>query len=119
MNMDTQGLVSAIEDLGIVVFPGYPGTQARAPYVVVRPMIFEHENISIGGEAVDWDHQFGLYCVGGSVDASFNLARMVVSALDGSRMGDSTMSLSVGYVGAQVEGNYETQITTQSHQGGI
>lgn len=119
MTMSIQSLINGVAGLGLTTFSGYPGTRARAPYVVIRPMLIEHENIAVNGAAVDWDHQYGLYCVGGSVEASFNLAKSVVAGLDGKRMGDSTVSLSIGYVGAQVEGNYETQITAQSHQGGV
>lgn len=117
--MDLQSLVNAIQSLGLVATPGYPASGARPPYVVVRPMIVDHENVAVNGQAIDWDHQYGLYCVGGSVEASFNLAKSVVAGLDGGRFGDSTASLSIGYVGAQVEGNYETQVTAQSTQGGI
>ncbi|QBZ73205.1 tail terminator [Microbacterium phage Theresita] len=117
--MDMQSIREAVEGLGLVAYTGYPSSNSRAPYVVVRPMIVDTENIAINGATIDWDHQYGLYCVGGSVEASFNLAKAVVQGLDGERMGDSTLSPSIGYVGAQVEGNYETQVTVQSTQGGI
>uniref|UniRef100_A0AAU6R607 Tail terminator protein n=1 Tax=Micrococcus phage Olihed TaxID=3092209 RepID=A0AAU6R607_9CAUD len=117
--MDIQSLVTAVEALGVTTAPGYPGSKTRAPYVVVRPMIIDHENVAINGQTIDWDHQYGLYCVGGSVEASFNLARAVVQGLDGQRVGGDVVSASIGYVGAQVEGNYETQVTAQSTQGGI
>src|SRR5690606_17447293 len=92
---------------------GYPPTGAKLPYVINRPMIIDVDVLAMCGDSIDWDYQFGLYCCGGSVEASFNLATAVMGELQGARVGGTTLSTSLGYVGAEVEGHYETQVTVQ------
>lgn len=98
---------------------GYAPTGARVPYVVSRPLIVDDLELALAGNALDWDFQFSLYCCGGSVEASYNLALEVMQQLQGVRVGDTTLSTSMGYIGAQVEGHYESQVTVQLNQGGI
>jgi hypothetical protein len=113
---DVSGLLRAA---GIPTFDGYPGTGSTVPYVVVRPMILDPEVLALCGETLDWDFNFGVYCCAASVEASFNLAKMSVAALQGKRVGGSTLSCTMGYVGAQTESRYETQITVQINQGAL
>lgn len=98
---------------------GYAPTGAQVPYVVSRPLLIDDLARALDGSAIDWDFQFSLYCAGGSVEASYNLAVMVMDDLDGKRVGGTTLSTSMGYIGAQVEGHYESQVTVQLNQGGI
>lgn len=98
---------------------GYAPTGAKLPYVVSRPLLIDDLELAINGEAIDWDLQYSLYCCGASVEASHNLALMVMRELHGKRVGNTTLSTSMGYDGAQVEGHYESQVTVQLNQGGI
>jgi len=110
-------LVEAIPDL--VVFEGYPSTGAKVPYVVHRPLYIDVDANSASGEVIDWNYQTTLYACGGSVNASFNLALMLMSALQGAPVSGTTLSTSMGYAGAPVEGHYESQVTVQLNLGGI
>jgi len=98
---------------------GYPATGQELPYVVARPLTAGTETESVNGKAIDWDFQFSLYCAAASVEASFNLAVMVMAELQGARVGNTTLSTSMGYSGAQVEGHYESQVTVQLNQGAL
>ena len=98
---------------------GYAATGARAPYSVIRPLFLGDQGVALDGSAVAWDDQFSVYCVAASVEASFNLGLLVIAALQGTRVRGTTLSTSMGYVGAVVEGYYETQVTVQLNQGGI
>jgi hypothetical protein len=98
---------------------GYPITGQALPYVVSRPLAASTLEEAICGDAIDWDFQFTLYCAAASVEASFNLAVLVMAELQGARVGGTTLSTSMGYSGAQVEGHYESQVTVQLNQGGI
>ena len=100
-------------------YEGYPATGAQLPYVVSRPLLADTLEQAINGTAMDWDVQFSLYCCGASVAASYNLAVSVMMTLQGARVGGTTLSVSMGYSGAQVEGHYETQVTVQLNQGGL
>lgn len=102
----------------ITCYDGYAPTGAKPPYVVNRPLVIDHVNLAIAGNAIDWDHQFTLYCCAGSVEASLNLAKAVIAKLQGARVEGSTLAASMGYSGALVEGQYESQVTVQTHQGG-
>lgn len=99
---------------------GYAATGAQLPYVVTRPLLmddgFDLER-ALDGSAIGWDTQISLYCCGASVEASYNLALMVMGDLDGKRVAGTTLATSMGYVGAPVEGHYETQVTAQLIQG--
>lgn len=117
--MDITQVNAHIETLPVKVYDGYAPTGARAPYVVTRPLFLDAEGIALDGSAVAWDYQVTAYCVGASVSASFNLAQSVIGAVQGKRVDDSTLSASMGYTGAQVEGQYESQVTIQTHQGGL
>ncbi|AVJ49760.1 tail terminator [Microbacterium phage Lucky3] len=113
-------ITALLDELGAPAVTGYAATKAALPYVVARPMIVTYEgDLAVSGDALGWDNQFGLYCAAASVEASFNLAKAVMEALHGQRVGDSTLAASMGYTGAQVEGHYESQVTIQTHQGGI
>lgn len=117
--------MSALTDLTALVAaaPAYVGqapTGSEAPYVVSAPLVYQDgAPRALSGDSMGWDTQFSLYCAGASVEASFNLALMVMRDLDGKRLGGSTITTSVGYTGAPVEGHYETQVTAQINQGGI
>jgi len=100
-------------------YKGYAPTNAKVPYVVDRPLIIDHEDVALDGSAIGWDNQFALYCAAGSVEASLNLAKEVIIALQGKYVGGSTLDTSMGYSGAQVEGHYETQVTAQINTGGL
>ncbi|WNM75058.1 tail terminator [Microbacterium phage Morrigan] len=98
---------------------GEAPTGATMPYVVSRPLLVDDLNVAVNGKAIDWDFQFSLYCCAASVEASYNLAVMVMKDLQGQRVGGTTLTTSMGYTGAQVEGHYESQVTVQLNQGGI
>ncbi|QCW22282.1 tail terminator [Microbacterium phage Luna18] len=98
---------------------GYAPTGAELPYVVSRPLLVDDLNLAVNGKTIDWDFQFSVYCCAASVEASYNLAIMVMNDLQGQRVGGTTLSTSMGYTGAQVEGHYESQVTVQLNQGGI
>lgn len=101
------------------IHTGYAPTGAQLPYVVHRPLLVDDQTVAVSGDAIDWDFQSSLYCAGASVEACFNLALAVSGTLQGARVGNTTLSVSIGYVGAEVEGHYESQITVQLNQGGI
>lgn len=116
--------MSLLNDINALVtetscYLGYAPTGAKLPYVVHRPLLVDDQTVAVAGNAIDWDFQSTLYCCAGSVEASFNLALAVVGTLQGARVGGSTLSASIGYSGAEVEGHYESQITVQINQGGI
>lgn len=117
--MDMNDITTALSGLGVPVYDGYPATGARLPYIVHRPFLVDVPDTAVCGDAVSWDYQHAVYCCGASVEASFNLAKMVLGALQGKRIGGSVLATSMGYVGARVEGHYESQVTAQSYQGGI
>lgn len=98
---------------------GYAPTGAKTPYVVSRPLLADDLEIALNGDALGWDFQFSLYCAAASVEASFNLAIAVMQDLQGKRVGGTTLTTSMGYIGAQVEGHYESQVTVQLNQGDI
>ena len=116
--------MSILTDIGALVtqaplHTGEAPTGAVLPYVVHRPLLVGDLEVALSGDAMDWDYQTSLYCCGASVEASFNLALAVVGTLQGKRVGGTTLSASTGYIGAQVEGHYESQVTVQLNQGGI
>lgn len=98
---------------------GYPPTGAKLPYVVSRPLLIDDIEVAIAGNGSVFDFQFSLYCCGASVEASFNLALQTMQDLQGKRVGGTTLTTSMGYSGAPVEGHYESQVTVQLNQGGI
>lgn len=100
-------------------YEGYAPTGAEMPYVCTRPLLIDSLEQSINGTPIDWDYQFSVYCAAAGVTASFNLAVYVIGALQGKPVGGTTLSATMGYVGALVEGHYETQVTVQLNQGGI
>lgn len=114
--------LSDITDLITVTaaYPGYAPTGTKLPYVAARPLLVDpEEDIAITGDGIAWDYQFSLYCCAGSVEAAFNLAVAVMADLQGARVGGSTLSCSMGYDGALVEGHYESQVTVQINQGAL
>lgn len=98
---------------------GYAPTGAVVPYVVSRPLLTDDVELALNGDALGWDFQFSLYCCAAGVEASYNLALMVMNDLQGKWVGGTTLTTSMGYVGAQVEGHYESQVTVQLNQGSI
>lgn len=111
---------SVIENVGVPVYPGYAATGAALPYVVSRPFLVDpFEGLAINGDAIGYDFSFAVYCCGASVEASFNLALAVMGTLQGARVRGTSLSASMGYNGAEVEGHYESQVTVQINQGGI
>lgn len=119
MTVAMSDLTSLLDTAGIPSVLGYAATKAALPYVVGRPLSVAAEDVAANGDAITWDVQHSLYAAAASVEASYNLALAVMRTLQGARVGDSTLSASMGYVGAQVEGHYESQVTVQTHQGGI
>ena len=113
---DINALVEAVP---LVIHTGYPPTGATLPYVTHRPLLVDDLELALSGDALGWDYQTTLYCCAGSVEASHNLALAVAGTLQGKRVGNTTLSTSIGYFGAQVEGHYESQVTVQLNQGGI
>ena len=102
--------------------PSYVGeasTGAQSPYTVIRPLFIDNDTLAINGDALGWNTQYSVYCRAASVSASYNLALSVIGTLQGKRVGGSTLSASLGYNGAPVEGQYESQVTVQLNQGGI
>ena len=117
--MEMSDITAALEGIGVPVYEGYPASGARLPYVVHRPLLIDVPDTAVCGDAVSWNYQHAVYCCGASVEASFNLARLVMSTLQGKRVGDSTLATTMGYSGALMEGRYESQVTAQAYQGGI
>lgn len=101
------------------VVVGYAHSGQRAPYIVTRPLLVDVLEEAIAGDALGWDFQLSFYCAGGSVEASYNLAVDLMRDLQGQRVAGTTLSTSMGYIGAVVEGHYESQVTVQLNQGGI
>lgn len=119
MSASLADIAALAENTGYTVYRGYAGTGARPPYVVVRPMLVDWGSLAVSGDAIGWDTQFGIYCVGGSVEASFNLAQAVIRETHAKRVGGSTLAATMSYSGALVEGAYESQVTIQTDQGEI
>lgn len=113
---DITGLVAAAD---LLVYQGYAPTGAKLPYTVHRPLVLEEAAVVLDGSASVWDTQTTLYACAASPTASWNLAQRLLAALQGKYVGGTTLSTSVGYIGAQVEGHYESQVTVQLNQGGI
>lgn len=112
-------ITELIDNSGLTCYTGQAPTGAKLPYTVHRPLIAEATERAISGDATVWDEQTSLYACGESVEASFNLALALMLALDGVRLGGTTLATSMGYAGAPVEGHYESQVTVQLSQGGI
>lgn len=113
-------ITDMLSGLDCPTYEGYADTGAKVPYVVVRPQIMDHDELTaITGDVVAWNNEFYLYACGGSVSASYNLALEVMQTLQGARLEGSTLDTTMGYAGASVEGHYESQITVQKHQGGL
>jgi hypothetical protein len=110
-------ILAADPTVDIVV--GYPATGQQVPFIAHRPLFIGGDVIATTGEVIDWDHQTTLYVAAGSVEASYNFACDVMRWLDGARVAGTTLSTSMGYSGAQVEGHYESQVTVQLNVGGI
>lgn len=109
----------AVQGSGLTIHTGYAPTGAQLPYVVHRPLVLDVAQQAINGEALSWNQRTSLYACGASVEASYNLAIDLVRAIQGVYVAGTTLSTSLGYIGAQVEGHYETQVTVQLNQGGI
>lgn len=117
--MNLADIITVLQTTGVPVYEGAPATGAQLPYIVVRPLNLSADDVALSGDAVVWDSQVAAYCCAAGSTASFNVAKLLIQATQGTRVGDSTMTNTLGYVGARVEGNYETQVTIQVHQGGI
>lgn len=105
----------------VLTYAGEAPTNAPLPYYVVRPLFIGDgaEGLALSGETLAWDTQLSIYCCGASVAASFNMAENVMRYLDGKRLAGSALTTSMGYIGAQVEGHYESQVTVQLNRGAI
>lgn len=101
------------------IIEGYPRTASTVPYYVHRPLFVGDDELALNGEALSWDHQTTFYCCAASPTASYNMAMDLMRVLQGSRVAGTTLSTSMGYSGAQVEGHYESQVTVQLNQGGL
>lgn len=112
-------LTQTLRDAQLPAHQGYATTGAKPPYVVVRPMTVLPGELNLDGMPTSWDNYYGIYCVGASVSASLNLSAAVVRTLQGRRVAGEVLSCSVGYSGAKVEGQYETQVTIQAYRGEI
>ena len=119
MTAVTEALTPVAISMQVEVFSGYPDSGAQLPYITHRPMITLPGELAVAGNAIGWSDNHGVYCSGASVEASHNLARAVLTALDGARVGDYVVTPSIGYIGARVEGAYETEITLQANQGAL
>jgi hypothetical protein len=108
---------SLVEGASLTIYTGYAPTGATLPYAVQRPLYVDDVEQALSGDAVDWDMQISLYACAGSVEASFNFAMQLMTLLQGARAGGTTLSTSMGYSGAPVEGHYESQVTVQLNQG--
>lgn len=97
---------------------GYAPSGARPPFVVSRPLLVDDVSVALAGNVIAWEDQFSLYCAGASVEASYNLALLVMGQLQGKPVSGTTLTTSMGYIGAQVEGHYESQVTVQLNRGG-
>lgn len=117
--MDSHSIKTALAGVGDPVYIGYPPTGATLPYVVVRPYLVDLPVLTVTGHALVRDEQQAIYCCGASVDASYNLAQLVMQTLQGARVGGGVVDTSMGYVGAAIEGRYETQVTAQAYEGGF
>lgn len=108
-----------VSGTGVALFSGYAPTGTEPPYAVHRPLYIDPEEVAVAGDIIAFDYQTSLYCCGASVDASFNMALLLMRTLNTARVDGSTLTTSMGYIGAQVEGHYETQVTVQLNTGGI
>lgn len=111
--------VNALVQPVIPVHTGYAPTGAKLPYVVHRPLVLDSGDIALDGSALGWSHQTSMYVCADSVEASYNVAVAVMKALQGARVAGTTLTTSMGYTGAMVEGHYESQVTVQLNTGGI
>lgn len=110
-------LKALVQAAGVACHIGYAPTGAVVPYAVIRPLFIGGDVVALTGEVIDWDHQESIYCCGASVAACFNMAVLLMGSLQGAPFSGTTLSTSMGYNGAQVEGHYESQITVQLNQG--
>lgn len=108
-----------VEAAGVASHIGEAPTGALVPYAVIRPLFLGGDVIALTGEVIDWDDQTSIYCCGASVEASYNMARLLMGALQGAPSNGTTLNTSMGYIGAQVAGHYESQVTVQLNTGGI
>ena len=113
-------LNAIVEQVGVPVYPGYAPTGVALPYIVTRPIdVGIDDDPAIAGNITDWNLQLGVYCVAAGVQASFNLALAVMGLAQGAWMRGTTLAASMGYNGAEIEGNYESQVTIQLNQGAL
>lgn len=103
----------------MTVHLGYAASGAQLPFICIRPLTLLSDSAAISGDNFIWDDQVSAYCAGGSVEAGYNLAKALLNTLQGTRVSGEVLACSIGYVGAQVEGHYETQVTIQADQGAV
>ena len=114
--------VVALATLGdVLAHAGYAATGAKPPYYVVRPLYIGDgaEGPALNGERLVWDTQLAVYCCGASVAASLYLAEDLMKRLQGASLAGSTIETSMGYIGAQVDGHYESEVTIQLNRGSL
>lgn len=113
-------LNAIVEQVGVPVYPGYAPSGVALPYIVTRPIdVGIDDDPAVAGNITDWNLQLGVYCVAAGVQASFNLALAVMGLAQGAWMRGTTLAASMGYNGAEIEGNYESQVTIQLNQGAL
>lgn len=117
--MDMLGISTVLLSVGVPIYEGYAATGAKLPYIVHRPSLIDVVSSSIGGESLVWDFSHAIYCCAESVEASFNLAKLVLTTIQGVRLGDTVAAASLSYTGARVEGWYETLVTIQLEIGEV
>lgn len=93
------------------VYVGYAESMADLPYIVIRPLYLSPTDNSVCGGAVAWDEQVSVYCCASSVQASYNLCKLVIEAIDGKMVDGHVASAYAGYADSLIEGHYESNVT--------
>lgn len=104
-------LQEVADEVGTVAtaYVGYAPDKAHPPYVVVRPITRLTDGVSVAGKALAYTSAIGAYCVADSVEASYNLAVLVMGALSG--------EVDMNYTGEQVAHRYESLVQVTSLEG--
>lgn len=101
---------------GVPVYVGYPPTGAVLPYICIRPLDMGPTN-AIAGCALFWDTHFSVYACTNSVNSCYSLSTDLLSLYHGAIVDGVAISASFSYMGAEIEGHYETLITLQFDKG--
>ena len=111
-------VVTILQSANVTVYSGYAFTEATAPYIVVRPLAFIPDTLTLSGTPFASAESFSVYCCGASVEASFNLALSVMSVIADQRIGGYVPVMRINYTGAEVQGLYETNLEITMETGG-